>query len=182
MDSQRLRMSNSVRAYLAPSGSRQWSGSADNVQIASVGQLWSVPLILRPLIMGSIPVSHAEIPPSSFVPSKWLRSQGSVRMAVRRRRRVGGYPPPLPPDQSDRRGEKRNLPLGKSCRAIIGTDFWVPDPPPPLLLLPPACASAGYGGCQQSGGPCDGTTANRPPSRVAQARAPTVGTAVRMSP
>ena len=50
----------------------------------------------------------------------------------------GGSPPwtpPPPPDQSDHHGEK--LPLGKSVRAIFGTQsFWAPDPPPPLHPLP----------------------------------------------
>ena len=38
--------------------------------------------------------------------------------------------PPCPPDQSDHRGKKRTLPLGKSGRAVY-TNFWIPDPPPP---------------------------------------------------
>ena len=48
----------------------------------------------------------------------------------------GGVPPP-PPDQSDHRGKKRNLPFGKSDRAIFVTHiFGSQTPPPPLLILP----------------------------------------------
>ena len=48
--------------------------------------------------------------------------EGSVRMAVHHRRR--GVPPrrtPPPPDQTDHSAKKRNLPFGKSCRAIFGS-------------------------------------------------------------
>ena len=50
-------------------------------------------------------------------------------------RRAGNLsPPPPPPDQSDQRGRKRNLQLGKCGQAIFGTQmFWVPAPPPPPL-------------------------------------------------
>ena len=69
--------------------------------------------------------------------------KGRSRMAVRRRRRT-----PPPPDQSDHRGKKRHLPLGKSCRAILsahildGSQHPPPpssntSPPPPLLIHPP---------------------------------------------
>ena len=49
----------------------------------------------------------------------------------------GAGPPPPPKDQSDHRGKKRNVPLGKSDRAIFWfKHFCVPDPPLPLLRLP----------------------------------------------
>ena len=43
--------------------------------------------------------------------------------------------PPIPPPLRDHRGKTRNLTLGQSDRAILGTrtHFWSPDPPPPLL-------------------------------------------------
>ena len=41
-------------------------------------------------------------------------------------------PPPPAPDQSDRRGTKRNLPTGKYHRALFGTQtFGSQNPPPP---------------------------------------------------
>ena len=43
-------------------------------------------------------------------------------------------PPPPPSDQSDHRGKTRNLPLGKSCWAIFGTQTFGSQtfPPPPV--------------------------------------------------
>ena len=64
------------------------------------------------------------------------------RTAIHRRGR--GRPPPTPgptpPDQSDHRGKKRNLPSGKSCRAIFGTPIFgsqTPSPPSNTSLPPP---------------------------------------------
>ena len=42
-------------------------------------------------------------------------------------------PPPLGPPPNSRK--KRNLPLGKSCRAIFGTHTFGSHAPPPLLIL-----------------------------------------------
>ena len=59
--------------------------------------------------------------------------QGSIRMAVHHTTRGGGVPlPPSPPDQSDHRGKKRNLPLGESCQAIFGTQTFGSQTPPLL--------------------------------------------------
>ena len=87
------------------------------------------------------------------------------------RGRGGALPlDPPSPDQSDHRGKKRNLPLGKSYRAFLYTNFWVPDPPPPLPVLPPPPSVTDTGfegppsprGCKgplgpmQVGAPCTG--------------------------
>ena len=52
----------------------------------------------------------------------------------------GGYPPPPDPPPSrpkDHRGETRNLPWGKSARAIFGPQSFGPQTPPSLLLILP---------------------------------------------
>ena len=57
--------------------------------------------------------------------------QGSIRMAVHRRRVAP--PPPLwttPLHQSDHRGDKQHLPLGKSCWAILMTQTVGSQTPP----------------------------------------------------
>ena len=62
-------------------------------------------------------------------------------------------PPPPPQDQGDHHGKKRNLPLEKSCWAILDT-FWVPDPTPSALILlwvfppRPLLSSGPLQGCQ----------------------------------
>ena len=58
-------------------------------------------------------------------PSPW-----EVLPAVHHRR----TPPPQPTNQSDHRGKKGNLPLGKSGRAILGTHTFGSQTPPPRLL------------------------------------------------
>ena len=67
-------------------------------------------------------------PNAGGVPRRRVGQQ-SIRMAVHYRMR--GDPPP--PDQSDHRGKKRNLPLGKSCRAIFCTQISGSQTPPPPL-------------------------------------------------
>ena len=59
---------------------------------------------------------------------------GEDRLTLERLTTVGAPPPPRPldpppPDQSDHRVKKRNLPLGKSCRAIFGTQSFRSPPP-----------------------------------------------------
>ena len=54
---------------------------------------------------------------------------------------VGEAPPP-PPNQSDHRGKNRNLPLGKSGPAILGTQTLSQNPPPP----PPPLSNTSLGG------------------------------------
>ena len=70
-------------------------------------------------------------PPIPLPHDRW--PQGSIRMAVHRRRRTGLPPsgPPPPPDQSDHRGKERSLPLGKSGWAIFGTPTFGSQTPPP---------------------------------------------------
>ena len=61
--------------------------------------------------------------------------QGGFR--IRRNQQVGGGPPP--PDQRDRRGKTQNVQLGKSGRALFGTQTFrsqTPFPfPPPLKWI-----------------------------------------------
>ena len=66
-------------------------------------------------------------------------------MAVHRRRSEGPPPPPgpPPPNQSDHRGKKRNLQLGKSGWAIFGTQTFG-TPPPCLRIQPLSCTRLGY--------------------------------------
>ena len=76
-------------------------------------------------------------------------AQGSVRMAGHHRRRGGGTPhlldtPPLP-DQSDHRGKQRNLPLGKSDRALSAAQIFGSQNPPPPALIPPAPVAPSHG-------------------------------------
>ena len=90
-----------------PAGSRRlWSSCC------GMGALWCVPCALR-------------CPPPP--------PQGSIRMVVHRRTRgVPPLNPPPPPDQSDYRGQKRNLPSGKFCQAIFCTQNFESQTPPPL--------------------------------------------------
>ena len=98
-------------------------------------------LVKAKLALRSVVHYKRQLEVSSHVPRP-----GKFRMAIHRRRSAPPPPPgpppldppPPPPDQSDHRGEERNLRLGKSGRAIFGTQIWVPDPPPlpSILVLP----------------------------------------------
>ena len=69
-----------------------------------------------------------------------VHPQGSIRVAVHHRRRgwvTAPGPPPPPRDQRGHRVKKRNLRLGKSCRAICTHTFLGPRPTPSSLLIPP---------------------------------------------
>ena len=87
----------------------------------------------------------------SPVPPHLPPPPGGIGMAVHRRRRGGGGipppprpealcqppPPPGPPSKTKVTivGEKRNLPLGKSCQAIFGAQtFESQNSPPPLSV------------------------------------------------
>ena len=54
-------------------------------------------------------------------------------------------PFPRPPDQSDHSGKKRNLQLGKSCQATLGTQTFGSQAPPSLPPPPPLSTSLGKG-------------------------------------
>ena len=83
--------------------------------------------------------NHRGSPP----PSGWVCSTESIRCmandkgkdVLERLTTIGGAPPP---DRSDHREKKRNLPLGKSCWAIFGTHLFGSQTsyPSPLLRHP----------------------------------------------
>jgi len=81
-----------------------------------------------------------------------LRSQveAAAKDVLERLTTMGGAPLPTPrtprtPDQSDKSGKKRNLPLGKSCRAIFGTQYFGSQTPPPFLYSKASLATAELG-------------------------------------
>ena len=72
--------------------------------------------------------------------TKMPGEQGGFRII----KNQGREDPPPPPEQSDHRGKKRNLPLGKSDPfCFFGTPIFVsPPPPPPLKRSPEVGAGA----------------------------------------
>ena len=69
---------------------------------------------------------------TTFCHKQHSSAQGCVRTADNHRRRV----PPIPPDQSDQSGKKRNFPLDNSGRGIFGTQIFGSQTPPSLLIEP----------------------------------------------
>ena len=88
----------------------------------------------------TIPPPHPPPPKTTttvFATGPKCSPQGSIRMAVHNKRGgvtpappPPGHAPPPPPDHSDQNGKKRNLPLGKSCRGLLGTPTFGSQAPP----------------------------------------------------
>ena len=75
--------------------------------------------------------------------NKWRSANWCRQLQSKIHQRV--IPDPPPQDQSDHRGKKRNLLLGKSCWAIFGTQtVGPPTPSPPALGVQHAMESSGH--------------------------------------
>ena len=91
----------------------RWYGEADVV--------WAPPLPLDP---PPPPDPHFMVGKNEIYKRKMSAIFGTQTFGLRNPfppGRTGRTPQEEPPDQSDHRGEKRNLPLGKSSQAIFGT-------------------------------------------------------------